>query len=339
MSFDLTSLSSGASTSSGESHKPGIRDKLLALKQKAALPAGEPTYPAFVNSFGDRLNDLDGRRRWLLDGLARERWDPDLRGRVREILRENEGEIHKGRNIQRTSTVSHCWMLGYDATRAHPTVVISCNHATVLMRTMKIISQHGVLKEAKFVLKGIPFCDLKYMMCPGKDDLAEEHFIVDGNSETQHAAEDQPTLLPSPSFDDHQNEGDQAIMESMCEDEDREEKDKRDEIGSETKGDTKGKKFSAVLPVQFGIDTVDQDPLPLRVGAEDITIPNTGRLITLGGFIMVDDVCFGLTAVHAFTEENDDDYFGQQSIPEDDIGLHLYDSDWANDDSSDSNDG
>lgn len=340
MSYDLTSVSSGASVQSGESPKSGIRDKFLALKQKAALTSGEPTDPAFANSFGDQLSDLHGRRRWLLEGLARERWEPDLRARIREILRENEGEIHKGRNIQRTATVSHCWMLGYDMARAQPTVVISCNHATILKRIMRAISQHGVLKEAKFLLKGIPFCDLKYRMDAAEENLGNGDHILDVNGETERNAESRPVRFPSSgSSDSKANQTYQALEESR-----RGESLKgksKDENGKEHHSRTvpEGSGPTDVMPLHLSTDNLDQDPRQVRFGAEEISIPSSGRLMTLGGFIMVDDVCFGLTTVHAFLDENVDEEFGQRSISVDEGGLHLYDSDWANEDASDGGDG
>lgn len=163
MSSDLASIAS-------KERKLGIRDKLTALTHRTALAAGEHTDPAFEDSFGDKLSDLDGRHRWVLAGLALQKWHQDLRDRVGEVLRENEGEIYKGRSVRGTATLRHCWMMGYDRTYAHPTVIISCDQTTVLKRTMRAISQHGVLKAAKFALKGVPFCDLKLRMGPGGDD-------------------------------------------------------------------------------------------------------------------------------------------------------------------------
>lgn len=249
-----------ASITSNE-RKLGIREKLAALKNKAALAAGEPTDPAFQDCFGDQLSDLDGRHRWVLVGLALQKWHKDLRDRVGEVLRENEGEIYKGRSIRNTTTLRHCWMMGYDRTSAHPTVVISCDQTTILKRTMRAISQHGVLKAAKFALKGVPFCDLRLRMEPGK----------------------------------------------------------------ERSEDTK--------LVQYDLDSSDDEELPLRFGAEEIIAPRSGKSTTLGGYLMVDDVCFGLTTAHAFTE--DDELLEQQSLPDKEPDLQLYDSDWANEESDD----
>ncbi|MCJ1453720.1 peptide-N4-(N-acetyl-beta- glucosaminyl)asparagine amidase [Mycoblastus sanguinarius] len=262
MSSDLASISSG------EYRKQGILDKINALKQRAALAAGEPTDPAFENSFGDRLSDIDGRRRWVLVGLALQKWHQDLQNRVGEVLREKEGEIYKGRSIRGTAMTQHCWMVGYDRTCAHPTVVISCGQSTVLKRTMRAISQHGVLKAAKFALKGVPFCDLKLRMESRGDSLRKWDYDLDE--------------------DNHD------------------------------------------------LDTSVDDHVPLRFGAEEIIVPHSGKATTLGGFLMVDDVCFGLTAAHTFSE--DDQNLDQGSIAANDTETQLYDSDWANGDSDDNPD-
>ena len=341
MSIDLTSISSRASISSADSTKPKIRDKLLALKQKAALATGDPTNPAFADSFGDQLSDLDGRRRWLLEGLARQKWNVDLKSRVGEILRANEGEIHKGRALQRTATVSHCWMLGYDETRAHPTVVISCNQSAILKKTMRIISQHGVLKEAKFVLKGIPFCDLRYRMDPGNDVSDRDEDMNDKASDTQDNADNDliRTLVLEPS-NNHNGLRDQTVIDRDQEHYHRSPRNQA--LDNPEKLSEDGSKEKSVIEegmlMRYDMESPEPDSPPLRVGAEEITVPATGRLTTLGGFILVDDVCFGLTAAHAFTEEDDDDRFGKRSISEYESVPQLYDSDWANEDSSDGDD-
>ncbi|KAL6714598.1 hypothetical protein ACLMJK_008023 [Lecanora helva] len=332
MSFDLTpSISSGGSISSGDVHKPGIRDRLLAIKQKAALATVDPTDPAYADSFGKELSDLDGRRRWVLEGLALERWEPDLHGRVREILHANEGEIHKDWTSKRTSTVSHCWMLGYDMTHAYPTVVISSNRTSVLKRTMRIISQHGVLKEAKFVVKGIPFSDLKYRMGPSKTM----------SREMSKAQEEEYEHLETPTIDRSEElpQQNQRAPEDPRLDEKVADAEKRDTIQNEFTTNFEGGHDQNIGPMELSMNLSSQDSPALRVGAEEITVAGSGRLTTLGGFIMVDDVCFGLTAAHAFTDEEENGGFGQRSISESDTELHLYDEDWANDESSDGDNG
>lgn len=85
--------------------------------------------------------------------------------------------------------------------------------------------------------------------------------------------------------------------------------------------------------VQYDLDSTDDDELPLRFGAEEIIVPHSGRSTTLGGFLMVDDVCFGLTAAHAFTEEGQD--LEQRVLDEKETKIQLYNSDWANQDTDD----
>ena len=341
MSVDLTaSISSGASIASGDSHKPGIKDRILALKQKANITTGEQTDPAYADSFGDQLSDLDGRRRWLLNGLARKIWEPDLCGRLREILRENEGKIHKDGTSKRTATVSHAWMLGYDSTHAHPTVVISSNRTSVLKKTMRIISQHGVLKEARFVLKGIPFCDLRYRMDPTQGCSGNDENAHDESSQLRFDIRDQLTLSSSPSLDidDRRSQENPAAIRTVNVDKGTSKSKGRNASELGTNQEARLEASSEIVPAEFNTDISAQDAPDLRFGAEEITIPRSGLLTTLGGFIMVDDVCFGLTAAHAFTNEEEDDDFGQRSISESDTRIHLYDSDWANDDSSEADD-
>ena len=340
MSIDITPISSNASNFSGESSKPSLRDKLVALKHKAAFATGEPTDPAFANSFGNQLSDLDGRCRWMLDGLARKIWEADLWSRLREILQTNEAEIYGGRSIHRTATVSHCWMIGYDATHAHPTVVISCNHSNVLKRTMKVISRLGVLKEAKFVLKGIPFCDLRYRMDPGEGDIGEEGGTLDNTSEGRQGFDDHPARLHDLSSERDQSKlQGHSILEAVRTDKQQATVQEKHESGERWSKKLKETSFSEeVIPIRYGIQSLDQNAPPLRFGAEEITVQESGRLATLGGFIMVDDVCFGLTSVHVFIGDDEDEGFGQKSISEHETALRIYDSDWANDGSSDSDD-
>lgn len=321
-----------ASITSSEYQKSGFREKILALKHKAPIAAGERTDPAFENSFGDPLSDLGGRRRWVLVGLALQKWHQDLRDRVVEVLRENEGEIYKGRSIRSTATLRHCWMLGYDKTCAQPTVVISCNQSTVLKRTYRVISQHGVLKAAKFALKALPSCDLRLRMDPKVSFLSGEDYTLDENGDIRRDDHGHPIRVRGLVSEDQHEHGtqDQSRVEEKELDEGKGRHEKQAGEGKELEQNSKE------MPVQHDMDTSDEDDVPLRFGAEEIFVPESGRPTTLGGFIMVDDVCFGLTTAHAFTE--DDEGFGQRNISESMTEITLYDSDWANVDSSEDGD-
>ena len=332
MASDLASI-----TSSEYQKSPGLREKLLALKNKAPLAAGERTDPAFENSFGDQLSDLSGRRRWVLVGLGLQKWHHDLRGRVDEVLRENEGEIYKGRSLRGTPTTRHCWMLGYDKSCAQPTVVISCNQSALLKRTFRVVSQHGVLKAAKFALKAVPFCDLRLRTDRRVSFLSGEDYTRDENGDIQ--LDDHGRPIHARRFDL------EGLQEQLAEDHpgmENQEQGEGREIYEQVPQD-KGLENDAmgIAPLdkkmarQHDANTSDEDYVPLRFGAEEIFVPESGRPTTLGGFIMVDDVCFGLTTAHAFTEE--DDGYGAQSISANTSELPLYDSDWADDDSSDDN--
>ena len=323
-----------ASIISSESQRPGLgfRDKILALKNKAPLAASERTDPAFENSFGDQLTDLGGRRRWVLVGLALQQWHQDLRDRVGEVLREHEGEIYKGRSIRGTATVRHCWMLGHDKTCAQPTVVISCSQSTILKRTFRVISQHGVLKAAKFALKAIPFCDLRLRMDRRVSFLSGEDYTLDDNGKIQR--DDHGYPIHKDLHD--QRSRDEARTEEKDNGKEKEIYDNNMKEKNELEKDSKELTSLAEVQVENEKETSDEVYIPLRFGAEEIFVPESGRPTTLGGFIMVDDVCFGLTAAHAFTEE--DEGLGQRSISGSLSELPFYDSDWANEDSSDDDD-
>lgn len=326
-----------ASITSSEYQKSGLRERILALKKKAPLAIGERTDPAFENSFGDQLSDLVGRRRWVLVGLALQKWHQDLENRVGELLRENEGEIYKGRSIRGTATLRHCWMLGHDRSYAQPTVVISCNQSTVLKRTYRVVSRHGVLKAAKFSLKAVPFCDLRLRMDPRVSFLSGEDYTLDENGEIRRDGHGYPIRVRGLGSEDQHANGTQDQAKKENETDEGKENEKKVEEGNEVEKNSKGMTLlEETMPVQHNVDASDEDHVPLRFGAEEIFVPESGRPTTLGGFIMVDDVCFGLTTAHAFTEE--DEGFGQRSISGSITELPLYDSDWANENSSDDGD-
>ena len=326
-----------ASITSSEYQKPGFLDRILALKNKAPLTTGEPTDPVYENSFGDQLSDLGGRQRWLVVGLALHKWQRDLRDRVGEVLKENVGEIYKSQSIRGTATLN-CWMLGYNKTCAQPTVVISCNQSTALKRTYRVISQHGVLKTAKFALKAILFCDLRLRMDRRVSFFSGEDYTLDEHGEIQRDDHGQPIRNFEFGSGKHLDYGtnDQARSEGQQEQEKARYgmKAGEKELGKTSKEMTLPDE-TVLMP--YDIDASDEDHVPLRIGAEEIFVPETGRPTTLGGFIMVDDVCFGLTTAHAFTEE--DEGFGPKSISGSIAELPLYDSDWANEDSSGDDEG
>ena len=323
-----------ASITSDKSQKSNFGDKFLAFKIKAPLAAGERTDPLFEDSFGDQLSDLGGRRRWDLVGLALQKWHQDLRDRLGEVLLQNQGVIYKGRSFRGTSMLHHCWMLGHDKAWAQPTVVISCNQSTVLKRTYRVVSQHGVLKDAKFALKAVPYCDLRLRMDPRVSFHSGEDYTLDG--EIRLDDHGHPIRVHGLDYGNQYEHGvqDQACMEGKEQSEEKEKYEKKVEGGNELEKTSKGTTLlEGTMPVQHGMDTSDEDHVPLRFGAEEIYVPDSGRPTTMGGFIMVDDVCFGLTTAHAFTEE--DEGFGQRSISGSIAELPLYDSDWANEGSSD----
>lgn len=327
-----------ASITSSEYQKSGFFERILAIKNKAPLVVGEPTDPAYEHSFGDQLSDLGGRQRWVLVGLALQKWDRDLRDRVGELLRENEGEIYKGQSIRGTATL-RCWMLGHDKTCAQPTAVISCNQPTVLKRTYRVVSQHGVLKAAKFALKAVLFCDLRLRMDTRVSFLSGEDYTRDENGKVRRIDYGYPIRVRGPNAEDQRKDGtqDQMGTEEKGQNEEKEKQEKKMEEEEKPEADQQGLMLQGeTMLSQPDIDTSDEDHVPIRFGAEEIYVPETGRPTTLGGFIIVDDVCFGLTTAHAFSEE--DEGFGGRSISGSIAELSLYDSDWANEDSNDDED-
>ena len=324
-----------ASITSSEYPTLGFREKILALKNKAPLAAAERTDPAFENSFGDQLSDLGGRRRWVLVGLALQRWDHDLRHRVDEVLRENEGEIYKGWSIRGTKAVRRCWMVGHDKTCAQPTVVIACSQSKILKRSYRAVSQHGVLKTAKFALKAIPFCDLTTRMDRKVSFLSGEDYTLDGGIRRNDHGH--PTHFNTPGLGDQYKHDQEYQKRALKEQNGESERHRRiaDE-NEESEKDSMGvTRLNETLPAQQEMEIADENYVPLRFGAEEIFVPESGRPTTLGGFIMVDGVCFGLTTAHAFTQE--DEGLDPRSIAGSKAQLPLYDSDWADEDSSDDN--
>ena len=146
-----------------EASTPRLVSKISALKHKAGITTSEATKECFQHSFGVKLSDIGGQNRWVLAGFALQTWQEDLKERIDELIRENEGEIYKGWSIRDTSMARHCWMLGYERRCAYPTVVISCNISAILRRIMRIIFRHDILKPKGFQLKGFPACDLRLL--------------------------------------------------------------------------------------------------------------------------------------------------------------------------------
>ena len=172
-------------------HAPGLRSlgpnlgNYLAFfkeqfRKAASVAPRAPAVPTYKDSIGQQLSDLCGHKRWTLVGTALQKWqgEPEnLRLRIQELIRENEGEIYKNQNIRATATSHHCWMLGRNAESAQPTVIISHSAALILKRTMRLISRHGVLKTQGFSLKGCPSCDLQLL-----DGFPEAQLAYPANS-------------------------------------------------------------------------------------------------------------------------------------------------------------
>jgi len=99
----------------------------------------------FDDSFGDEISTLNGRRRWRLAGTALSTWKRKL-PIILEIRNNTElinAEGYLG---------IHCWMIGYDKERAHPTVIVSSEpeyHRTAV-NLLKLIEKLGTLRSEGF---------------------------------------------------------------------------------------------------------------------------------------------------------------------------------------------
>ena len=130
---------------------------------RQALGVAKSTSSTYQDSIGVPLSDIGGYKRWTSIGTGLQKWtdEPDnIRLRIQELIRENEGTIHKGRSFRAAATTYHCWMIGHDVHCVRPTVVISHNAQPILKRTMRIIYRHGILRNYGFGLTGCPSCDL-----------------------------------------------------------------------------------------------------------------------------------------------------------------------------------
>ena len=121
-----------------------------------------PSAPRYPDSFDAEISKFGIYKRWVLRGSALRVWEDDLRSRVLELIRQNEGEIYNGHGL-REATTYHCWMLGRDQPSAKPTVVIAHGVRRILKRTMRVIDKHKILKERGFELRGCPNCDLQLL--------------------------------------------------------------------------------------------------------------------------------------------------------------------------------
>jgi len=111
----------------------------------------QPCPKEFEDSFGDEINSIDQRRRWRLAGKAADIWNNDLLSIIADILKYNIEQIY-GRSSEHPYLGVHCWMIGYNKQRAHPTVVVSSDleHHAHAVRLLSLICELGNLKGKKF---------------------------------------------------------------------------------------------------------------------------------------------------------------------------------------------
>lgn len=132
--------------------------------------------PTYADSFGAEISMFGIYKRWILGGSALHMWETDLRSRIQEMIRENEGEIYKKHKL-RGATTCHCWMLGRNQHSAKPTVVIAHGEPRILKRTMRVIDKHEILKKQGFELRGCPNCDLQLLTAASSAQINQ---YVDG---------------------------------------------------------------------------------------------------------------------------------------------------------------
>ena len=130
----------------------------VQIERSGAMPS-PPRYP---DSFDAEISKFGIYKRWVLGGSALRVWEDDLRSRVQELIRENEGVIYNGHGL-REATTYHCWMLGRDQPSAKPTVVIAHGVRRILRRTMRVIDKHKIFRKRGFELRGCPNCDLQLL--------------------------------------------------------------------------------------------------------------------------------------------------------------------------------
>ena len=135
----------------------------------SGVQALAPTYP---DSFDAEISMFGIYKRWILAGDALHVWQNDLRTRVQELIRENEGEIYKNYKL-RGATTCHCWMLGRNQQSAKPTVVIAHSEPRILKRTMRVIDKHEILRKQGFELKGCPNCDLQLLTAASSAQITQ----------------------------------------------------------------------------------------------------------------------------------------------------------------------
>ena len=139
---------------------PALVSKLSTVQ--IDISGAIPSAPRYPDSFDAEISKFGTYKRWVLRGSALRVWEDDLRSRVQELIRDNEGEIYSGHGL-REATTYHCWMLGRDQPSAKPTVVIAHSVHRILRRTMRVIDKHKILKKRGFELRGCPNCDLQLL--------------------------------------------------------------------------------------------------------------------------------------------------------------------------------
>ena len=128
--------------------------------------------PTYSDSFDAEISMFGIYKRWILAGSALDVWQHDLRSRVQELIRENEGEIYRKYKL-RGATTCHCWMLGRNQHSAKPTVVIAHGEPRILKRTMRVIDKHEILKTQGFELRGCPNCDLQLLTAASSAQITQ----------------------------------------------------------------------------------------------------------------------------------------------------------------------
>lgn len=135
------------------------------LKQHTLPLFNDPTDPHYTDSFGERLDDLDDKSRWLLAGFALQVWKDTLFPLLGEVMENRKRDIYRGEHLADYHVMALCYMLGCDQAHAHPTIVVACDgkrFKPILKRALKVLHRVGDFAQRGFKLLGIRDPDLKF---------------------------------------------------------------------------------------------------------------------------------------------------------------------------------
>ena len=303
---------------------------LAALKQKIAIVSNKKASEQYRDSFADQLSDLFGRSRWALAGLALETWELDIRGRINELLQTHHGNIFKDQAVCVTS-ICHCWMLGYSKECALPTVVICCSEPAILRRSMRVVIGHELLKPRGFDIKGIAPYHLQLYAGVvlvqasngvNNSDTSSRHYFSESVTDSMDPGSPQRISTPrtQPQTQSSSTSEAQRIWPRQA----------QPFLNPYTQPISTREAQRISNPETQLIDgTVGRNVCGVQLVAE-----HSHRKATLGGALLIDGEYYGLTSAHVLQDT------GIATEPSGPISqdAQMYDSDWAERSSSQSDD-